>query len=132
MLLTIVIKGTFGEIAMAIPLPIRRLIVETRDNGVSISGASKLFQISEATVKRITRQWRTMGTLEAGKSSGRKPILDESAGVLIQQRLRDDNDLSLGALSELLVANGYSVTPQAVFYRLKQMGLSYQRHDAKK
>lgn len=117
---------------MAIALTVRRLIIEARNNGVSISEVSKLFQVGEATVKRITRQWRTTGTLEPGKSPGRNPVLDESACALMQKWLKDQNDLSLSALSELLDANGYSVTQQAVFYRLKVMGLSYKKNDARK
>ena len=117
---------------MAVPLTIRRLVVEARKKGISISDASRLFQIGEATVKRIVRQWRETGALEPGKPSGRSPVIDDGACQLIQGWLRDDNDLTLSSLSKRLADAGYAVTPQAVFYCLKRMGWSYKKNDARK
>ena len=119
------------ETAMSLSLDLRRRIVEARDKGLSISQTAKQFSVGTATVKRLTRMWREEGSLEAGKSSGREPILDDSACEFMRERLANDNDLTLGELCSLLSQQGYTVTVPAVFYCLKRIGLSYKKNDAR-
>ena len=112
---------------MSVPVEGRRLMVQARESGVSISHTAKVFHVGQATVKRIMRQWRDTGSLEPSTSPERAPILDDGACALMQAWLKKDNDLTLGELCVRLSESGYEVTPQAVFYRLKAIGWSFKK-----
>ena len=116
----------------ALSLDLRRRIIEARETGLSSLETAKRFQVGVSTVRRLLLLWQETGTLEPRARKGRKPTLDDASCDLMRQWLQEKNDLTLGELCSRLSEHGYEVTLQAVFYRLRAIGLSYKKNDAGK
>lgn len=108
-------------------LDLRIRIMDAHDAGLKSQDIADLYGVGIATVKRLIRLRRDTGSLEAGKSTGRTPILDDTAQSLMQAWLREKNDLTLGELQERLKASNYNVCVSAIFRRLKALGLTHKK-----
>lgn len=110
-----------------ISLDLRVRIIESHDLGLTSQRIADQYGVGIATVKRLIQLRRQSGSLEAGKSTGRTPILDETACSLMQEWLHEKNDLTLGELQERLKESGFDVCVSAICRRLKSMGLTTKK-----
>jgi transposase len=83
---------------------LRRRIVNAFESGDhTLSEVADLFGVSLATVKNFLRRKRDTGSADAlPHAGGKKPSLNEKARTSVEQALKENNDLTLKELRQLL------------------------------
>jgi len=115
----------------ALSYDLRKRIVDAVESGLSAGETAKRFEAGISTVHRLMRLLRETGSLAPRPRKGRAPTLDDAACDLMRRWLDEKNDLTLGELCSRLAEHGYEVTLQAVFYRLRAIGMSYKKNDVR-
>ena len=85
---------------------LRRKIVEAYESGDhSLDEVADLFGVSLATVKNFLRRKRLTGSSDAlPHAGGKPPSLNEKARTTVRDAIKDNNDLTLKQLRQLLRA----------------------------
>jgi transposase len=74
---------------------LRQRIVRAVERGMPRVEAARLFAVSERTIKRYVRQWRTAGNLAPGASPGRPRVIAPTDHAHVRAQLADAPDATL-------------------------------------
>ena len=118
--------------AKTIPVEVRERIIEASDQGHTREEIADRYNIGTASVTRFLARRRKTGSLSPSPRPGRTPILDDRADARIRGWIEEKSDLTLRELKERLETVGYSVGLTAVFARLRSLGLSVKKNDARR
>ena len=85
-------------------LDLRQRLVTAYEQGQgSIAEVAESFSVSTAFVKKMLRQWRQTGDLSAKPHAGGKPpSLSPRQRQLLKRKVREQSDISLAELQQLL------------------------------
>ena len=118
--------------AKTIPVEVRERVVLAFDQGHTREEIAELYGVGVASISRFLTRRRETGSLSPSPRPGRTPILDGSADARIREWILEKSDLTLRELKERLEGDGYSVGLTAVFGRLRSLGLSVKKNDARR
>jgi transposase len=74
---------------------LRQRIVRAVETGMPRAEAARLFTVSERTIKRYLRQWRTAGSLTSAVSPGRRRTIALTDHARVLAQLADAPDATL-------------------------------------
>ena len=83
--------------------------------------------VSFATITRIIKKLKLMGTMDMGKSTGRPRKLNGEARTFIEDQMQKDNESTSGQIQKKLAKHGIIVHPSTVWRSRKQQGWNLQR-----
>jgi transposase len=112
---------------------LRRRIIAAKAKGESSAEVGKRFAVGARTVERYWQRYRERGHCRAGKMGGhlRSRLVGHEA--TIGAWIEEQSDLSLEELRARCQKQlGVKLTVSALWYRLKAMGLSYKKSDARR
>jgi len=119
-------------VAKPIPVEIRQRIVLAFDQGHTREEIAELYNVGPASITRFLTRRRDTGSLNPSPRPGRTPILDEGVDAQMREWIQERPDLTLRELRERLTGIGYPVGLTAVFRRLKCLGFSVKKNDARR
>ncbi len=74
---------------------LRQRIVRAVETGMARAEVARLFAVSERTIKRYLRQWRTAGNLSPAVSTGRRRTIAPADHARVRAQLADAPDATL-------------------------------------
>ena len=87
----------------ALPVLVRKLIVDARQDGMTIKETAKVFKVCTSTVTKLMRRYKETGSLEPMKPmNGRKPSLSCEQLSKITETIQKQPDITLEEIKETL------------------------------
>ncbi len=106
----------------------KRVVAGLLEQGLSLSEASKLFQVGTATVERYLRQYRATGDLTPRTSPGRPRLVDALQEERLRQQLDQHNDLKLALrCSKWQEASGVRLSEATMSRCIARLGMSRKK-----
>ncbi len=107
---------------------LRQKIIATLERGTSKVQAAHLFGVSLSSVKRYARIAGRGGSLAPKKGSGRPPKLDEAAGKLLEEDIKERPAATVPQRRRFLEhLTGKTISDSTVRRLLKRLGFSRKK-----
>ena len=120
---------------MPTPLSIdlRQRIVAAVDGGASIREVAARYCVSPSSVSRISRWWRSTGSVAPKPMGGdRRSHVTEAYGALILALVSRTPDITLNEIGAALRDEGVSVGRVSIWRLLNRRGLSVKKNRARR
>ena len=103
----------------AIPKEIREKIIEHKTNKEKNKDIGKWLGISESAINRIWNKYKVSGTIENNyKNSGRKSAVSSEKMELVENKIKEQPDITLQELVDMLELN---ISISALSRKLKKL-----------
>ena len=110
---------------------LRRRVAAAVDAGASCRSVAARFDVSESAVIKLMRRYRATGSLAPGKIGGhRRPILEAERGWLMQ-RIAEQADITVRALTDELAERGIVVSHVSVWNLLRRENQTHKKKRAR-
>ena len=114
----------------AIPVPMRRRILQLYERGKHTREIAQFFGFCVAAVRRVRQQFRQRGTLQPRTHwSGRRTLLTKERKQRLQQLLSDQPDATL---AELGARMDRSLRTSTIDLWLRQLGWRYKKNSGRR
>jgi transposase len=114
----------------AIPIPIRKRILELYDRGQSTREIAQFSGFCVAAVRRVRQQYRQRRTLEPQtRFCGRKTLLTEERKQRLQHLLSEQPDATLAELGARL---DRSFRPSTIDLWLRRLGWKFKKNSGRR
>ena len=116
----------------AYSLDLRQRVVAAYEKGSgSLAQVAEQFNVGQTFLKKMLRQQRETGSVAPlAHGGGRQPALSEKEHRLLRQKVKEQPDISLAELQELLAATaGVSVSLPTIHRSLHSASLSHKKKD---
>lgn len=112
---------------------LRQRILACKKRGGSSAEVGKRFAVAVRTVERYWQRYREQGHCRVGKVGGHLRSRLTGHEATISAWIEEQSDLSLEELRLRCQKQlGVKLTVSALWYRLKALGLSYKKSDARR
>ena len=124
---------TKEELIRAYRQNLRDKIIAGREQGLSGSVLARRYGVTVRTVERYWKRYRESGQ-SCAKPMGcyrRSKLADHDA--TLEAWIQERNDISMAELQQRCAEElGVGISINALWYRLKRLGLSYKKNDARR
>jgi len=109
----------------------QRVVAAYEQRKDSLAQVAEQFNVGQTFVKKMLRQKRECGDVAPlAHGGGRQPALSDKEHRLLRQQVKDQPDISLIELQELLAAKARVTASLPTIHRsLRQSGLSHKKKD---
>ena len=127
-------EGEVNKLGMrAYSADLRRRIIAVKEKRESSAEVGKRFAVGVRTVERYWQRYREQGHCRVGKVGGHLRSRLSGHEATISAWIDEQSDLSLKELRARCQKQlEVKLTVSALWYRLKAMGLSYKKSDARR
>ena len=114
------------------PLKLRRQIIKRVENGHTLKSTAIHYNVSESSVIRLLRKWRTTGSIENAERVNSQVRVLEPHSDLLNKLITEDPRMTLRQIKAHLEERGIKVCVATVHNMLRHLGHGPRRKKPKR